>query len=157
MVNFPPLLFFPRSSGQTHSSLIWRVSLASLLQRSPLSAFQVSLHTYLAFTQDSRDPNPAISLALGMCIIYLQLIGQMMRCSLSGSGPSGSLTCWKLQAVAAHRGPELLHQDDALMVQGSLQHRYDRHGCQRETQLGSPVHRKPVTNSALEGSVSKSL
>uniref|UniRef100_A0A8C6HFI1 Predicted gene 13199 n=1 Tax=Mus spicilegus TaxID=10103 RepID=A0A8C6HFI1_MUSSI len=125
MVNFPPLLFFPKSSGQTHSSLIWRVSLASLLQRSPLSAFQ--------------------------------LIGQMMRCSLSVSGPSGSLTCWKLQAVAAHRGPELLHQDDALMVQGSLQHRYDRHGCQKETQLGNPVHRKPVTNSTLEGSVSKSL
>lgn len=143
------------------SQLVPEISFVCL----PGLAFQVSLHSYLALTQNSRDPKSSHLSSLRN-VYYLFTArwtdDKMLTCKQCNAHSQAQdqverLTCWKLQAVAAHRGPELLHQNDTLMVQGSLQHRYDRHGYQKETQLGNPVHRKPVTNSILEGSVSKSL
>lgn len=54
------------------------------------------------------------------------------------------LTCWKLQAVATHRGSELLHQNNALIVESPLQHWDDGHGCQTETQLRNPEERSAI-------------
>lgn len=40
-----------------------------------------------------------------------------------------ALTCRKFQAVAIDWGPELFHQDNAVVVQGSLQHCYHCYTC----------------------------
>lgn len=114
--------------------------------------------TYLSLTWGSRDPKlkssclhskffncHAISLALDMFITWTfatwtdeKMLRRKQCDAQSQAKDLALLTCWKLQAVATHRGSELLHQNNALVMEGPLQHRDDGHNCQTETQLSRP-------------------
>uniref|UniRef100_A0A8C9CQB5 Uncharacterized protein n=1 Tax=Phocoena sinus TaxID=42100 RepID=A0A8C9CQB5_PHOSS len=84
-------------------------------------------------------------------LFYLKPHGQMKRCSMSKLCCSQALP-WPSPAVAPHRGSELLHQNDAFIVKGSLQHGDDRHTCQQEIKPGNPNERSGTPGICLQQS-----